>query len=253
MIDISAFLNKYNIHHHLNEDITIANVSDASAGIALTKRVLYEVVDQKTTLYLSGGRTPKTLYEELAQEELIKPGAVGIVDERFGKKFHGNSNEKMIRDTGLLRYLEILDIPYYPILQNETGRKETAEIYDEKVRHLNATFPQSVAILGLGVDGHTSSIAPNRKDFKNPMFEPDQNHLLVSEFKDPKSFYGERVGMTFLGLSMIDLNIVLIFGDDKQEALDAMFDDGKEEDIPARFYKRPDIAKKTLFITDQKV
>lgn len=266
MIDIHNVLKKHLIRYHENQGITVAPVPNASTGIALAKTVLYEIVTGKTALYLSGGKTPKILYEELAQEEQIRPAVVGIVDERFGKKFHGNSNEKMIRETGLQRYLEILDIPFYPILQNES-REQTAENYDEKVRHLTATFPQSIAILGIGTDGHTSSIAPNRNSstalpdgrkgseqkFINPMFDRTRSHLFVSEFDDPKSFYGERVGMTFLGLSMLDLLLVLIFGDDKSEAMELLFESGSEEEIPARFFKRPEIAAKTLFITDQSV
>lgn len=273
MIDLHTVLKKLSVRYHENEGITVAPVADATAGIALAKVVLYEIVDPRTTLYLSGGRTPKVLYEELAQEEMIRPGAVGIVDERFGKKFHGNSNEKLIRETGLQRYLEILDIPYYPILQNES-REKTAENYDEKVRHLNATFPKSVAILGIGVDGHTSSIAPNRnpstaltagrqgseEKFINPMFHPERSHLLVSEFNDPKSFYGERVGMTFLGLSMMDVLMVLVFGEDKAAAMGAMFNVKEglrqaqaEQEVPARFFKRPEIAAKTFIITDQNI
>lgn len=253
MIDLDSYLKKYSIRHHKNTDITIATVADADAGVLFAKKFLYESVTNKTAVYLSGGKTPKRLYEELADEESIKPGAVGMVDERYGKKFHGNSNEKMFRETGLLRYLEILDIPFYPILQNELSREETAELYDEKVRHVNATFPQSIAILGIGTDGHTSSIAPNRTDFKNPMFSTEENHLFVSSFNDPKSFYGERVGMTFLGLSMMDILVVMVFGIDKDIALQAMFTEGSEEEIPARFFKRPEIANKTLFITDQRV
>lgn len=253
MISISAYFSRYRIPHHLNQGITIASVSDAVAGVSLAKQILDEVVSRRTVLYLSGGRTPKALYEALADEESIKPGAVGMVDERFGKKFHGNSNEKMLRETGFLRYLEMIDIPFYPILQNETKREETANFYDEKMRHLNAVFPESVAILGIGNDGHTSSIAPKRKDFKNPLFDSTKSHLLVASLNDTKGFYGERVGMTFLGLSMIDLNIVLVFGEDKKIAMEAVFNDGSEEEIPARFYKRPEIATKTLFITDQKV
>lgn len=253
MMAITDYLSRYRIKHHLNQGIHIANIADAESGVSLANKILSELVSSRTTLYLSGGRTPKALYESLAHEETIRPGSVAMVDERYGKKFHGNSNEKMFRETGFPRYLEMINIPFFPILQNEASRDETAEIYDEKVRHLNATFPESVAILGIGADGHTSSIAPNRKDFKNPIFDPEQNHLMVSSFNDPKSFYGERVGMTFLGLSMIDLNIVLIFGQDKKDAMEAVFDDGKEEDIPARFFKRPEIANKTLFITDQNV
>jgi 6-phosphogluconolactonase/glucosamine-6-phosphate isomerase/deaminase len=42
-----------------------------------------------------------------------------------------------------------------------------------------------------------------------------------------------------------------VFGEDKQRALDGLFEEGAEEEIPARFFKRHEIAEKTLFITDQ--
>ena len=253
MTQLNESLKQHSIRNHINTGITVAQVVDMQVGIELADTILTDIVDRRTSLYLSGGNTPKGLYTKFAQEEHLHPGAVGLVDERFGKKFHDNSNEKMIAETGFTRYLEIKDIPFYPILQPELDREETALLYDEKVRHLTVTFPRSVAILGIGVDGHTSSVAPDRSDFKNPMFTPAQNSLFVSEFDDPKSFYGERVGMTFLGLSMLDTLVVLAFGDDKKEALERMFADGKEEDLPARFFKRPDIAEKTLFITDQNI
>jgi 6-phosphogluconolactonase/glucosamine-6-phosphate isomerase/deaminase len=34
-------------------------------------------------LFLSGGSTPKTLYEILAKEQKLKAGAVALIDERF--------------------------------------------------------------------------------------------------------------------------------------------------------------------------
>jgi 6-phosphogluconolactonase/glucosamine-6-phosphate isomerase/deaminase len=175
-----------------------------------------------------------------------------VVDERFGEKLHERSNEMMMKESGLLRYLELQNIPFYPILQSK-GREETADLYDEKVRELHAIFQRSVALLGIGSDGHTAGIAGNRKDFKNPLFDKERQHLLVSEFHDEAGMFQERVTMTFLGLSMTDLLVVLVFGDDKKEALNWMFADGSEEEIPARFYKRPDIAQKTIIITDQAI
>jgi 6-phosphogluconolactonase len=250
--EITKILKEKNILFHQNTGITIVTVANLHEGFNLTKEVLYSIVDPKTALYLSGGSTPKVLYEKLAEEETVNPGAVGLVDERYGKPFHDNSNEKMIRETGLLRYLQMRDIPFYPILQNKS-REDTAAGYDEKLRTLNATFQKSVALLGIGKDGHTSSLAPNRDDFTNQMFGAEKQHLLVSEFNDQKSDYKERVGMTFLGLAMQDVLILLVFGEDKKKALEAMFTEGKEEEIPARFFTRPEIAKKTLFITDQRL
>lgn len=255
MMIISDYLQKHHIPHHLNEGITILPAVNAGKGVDLAKELLYEIVDRKTVLYLSGGSTPKNLYTTLAKEELLDPAAVGMVDERYGKKFHEKSNEKMFRETGLLRYLQMRDIPFYPyIIDNDISREKAAGRYDQQMREWNATFQHSVAIMGIGQDGHTSGIAPNRgQEFNNPMFSEERKHLLVSEFDDPNSMYGERVSMTFLGISLLDHIIVLIFGDDKKHALELLFSDGSETDVPSRMYKRPDIAQKTLFITDQNV
>ena len=65
--------------------------------------------------------------------------------------------------------------------------------------------------------------------------------------------FKERITMTFLGLSMLDVFIVLVFGEDKKDALEKVFTEGPEEEVPGRFFKRPEIAKRTLLITDQKV
>lgn len=254
MTQIGIYLDQHNILHHSNQGITIATVSDAAAGVRLSEDLLNQIIDRTTVLYLSGGSTPKALYTNLAKAESIEPGAVAMVDERFGPKFHDKSNEKMMRETGLLRYLQMKNIPFYPILQGDGDRVATADKYDEQVRSLNATYRQSVAILGIGTDGHTSSLAPNRNgEFINPMFAPENSHLVVGEFDDPKSMYGQRVGMTFLGLSLLDALIVLVFGEDKKNALENLFEVGPEELIPSRFYKRPDISPKTLFITDHSV
>lgn len=252
MNPITEFLTKYSIRNHLNQGITICNVPDASTGIELAKGLLYEIVDKNTVLYLSGGSMQR-LYEMLAKEERLEPGAIGIIDERFGEPMHSNSNEKMISDTKLIRYLTFRDIPFNGVLQQGKTREEVAAAYDEKVRSLHATFQKHIGLIGIGPDGHISSIIPNRKDFHNPWFDANRQHVLVSEFNDPNSHYKERVGMTFLGLSMLDYLLVMAYGDSKQPMFNLMFESGNEEEIPARFFKRPEIAAKTLLITDQQV
>ena len=250
--DIELLFKKQNILNHKNQGITVVRVSDHKAGVELATKILYVLLDRKTVVYLSGG-SYQALYERLAREEELVPGAVGLIDERFGEPLHVSSNQLMIKNSGLLRYLEVRDIPFYPVLQSGKSREEVAEEYDQTIRKLNAVFPKSIGLLGIGQDGHISSIIPNRVDFQNPWFDADRKTLLVSEFDDPISHYKERVGMTFLGLEMLDLIVVMAFGAAKQKTLDLVFGEGSEKDIPARFFKRSEISKKTLLITDQRV
>jgi 6-phosphogluconolactonase/glucosamine-6-phosphate isomerase/deaminase len=79
----------------------------------------------------------------------------------------------------------------------------------------------------------------------------DSNSFVIGY--DDGGKYGERVTMSFLGLSMLDILLVLVFGKEKREALELVFSEGREEDVPGRFFKRPEIAKRTLLITDQEV
>jgi 6-phosphogluconolactonase/glucosamine-6-phosphate isomerase/deaminase len=249
---ITEYLNKHAIHNHQNQGITVCNVADIEAGVELAKGILYDIVDSNSVIYLSGG-TIQRLYEALAKEEQITPGAVGMIDERFGEPMHERSIEKMVRDTKLLKYLSFKNIPFYSIIQPGKTREEAAKAYDEKIRTLHATFKTHIGLIGIGPDGHISCVVQNRPDFHNPCFDPDRKDLVVSEFSDPNSHYKERVGMTFLGLSMLDQLLVWVFGDSKQAMFDLMFQDGKEDDLPARFFKRPEIAEKTVLITDQQV
>jgi 6-phosphogluconolactonase/glucosamine-6-phosphate isomerase/deaminase len=250
---ISRILKERHVLSHKNEGIEICRVAGATDGLKLAKELLYAIISTRSALFLSGGRTPKELYASLANEEKIEPGVVGLVDERYGEKFHENSNEKMLKDTGLLRYFQMRDITFHPVLVHGKSREETADEYDQQLRSILAIYPLSVAVLGVGLDGHTAGIAGNRKDFKNPVFDPSQSHMMVSEFDDPTGMYKERVTMTFHGLTMMDLLLVLVFGEDKKEALHELFSNGSEEEVPSRFFKRSDIASKTILITDQQV
>lgn len=230
-------------------------VKNSEEGIDLAKKKLYEIVDQQTLLFLSGGSTPKSLYESLAIEASLKAGAVAMVDERFGKPGHPFSNEKMIKETGLLSYLSNYNIRFYPILKGKDF-ESTAREYDELVRSLIFSFPKSIGIFGMGEDGHTAGIAPNKKDFQNPLFKKEQENLFVSHFDDGLDFesgFGKRITITFRAMEGLDILIVLVFGKNKKRALWKKFKDGFIEEIPARFFTRPEISSKTLLITDQKI
>lgn len=227
-------------------------VKNIDQGIERAKEVLYDIVDRKTALFLSGGKTPAPLYAAIAKEQILTPAAVGMVDERYGEPMHENSNEKMVQGTGLLRYLESQNIPFYPMLHEHLDVEQSAREYDSLTRKLFFGLPKSVAILGIGTDGHTASIMPNRRDFTDPLFEKEYQHQYVAYIDDPKK-YGKRITLTFEALSLMDRLLVFAFGKDKKKALKEIFEPGPINKIPARFLLQPEVAHKTLFLTDQKI
>jgi len=225
-------------------------------GLELAKEVVYRVANQKTAFFLSGGSTPKPLYEMFAKEEKLNVGAAAMIDERYGKPFHENSNEKMIKETGLLLYLKEKNIPFYSALEKDKNQEESILNYDEAIRYLLFNFPKNMAILGIGSDGHTAGMAPNKRDFSNSLFEEEKKGVFVGGFDDGKDFltgFGKRITLTFSALSMMDFLLILAFGKNKRKALGKMFEKGDLADLPARFYLEKDIVKKTLLITDQRV
>lgn len=261
--------------------IRTVTVPSVNIGIDLTKKLLGEILSRKSALYLSGGRTPKELYGELAREEKITPGIVGLVDERYGVPFHENSNELMLRESGILRYFQMRDIPFVPILssrhsgeernddsriemnrswisQDDKKRAILTEQYDQKLRELFATYQKHIAILGIGTDGHTAGIPADPAVWEEYHIAGRSKTEMVIDFDDQgpsagSGFYGQRITMSYLALSMMDVLLVLVFGKDKKRPLEWMMADGPEEEVPSRFFKRSDIAPKTLLITDQEL
>lgn len=259
MESLELILRKLHKPVFVKDGISIIQVENAKDGSQVAKDVLYALCDEKTALFLSGGKTPKLLYEKLAHEEKLRIGALAMIDERFGKPMHDKSNEKLIAKTGLLRYLEIRDIPFYSILQNKKSLalhlqgvklniESVAKEYDEIIRTIIFNIPKSVGVLGIGVDGHTAGLPAKVQNLEFRI----QNDLVVA-LEDFPGDFRERITLTFKALELFDVFLVLVFDSAKQNALKKMFENGSVEEIPARFYVQDEISKKTILITDQTI
>ncbi len=220
----------------------ILRVKDSKEGLNFAKETLYREVNQKTVLFMSGGKTPKPLYEEISKEKKLRCAAVAMTDDRYSMHFE-NSNEIMFKDSGIISYFEKSNISFYPILKKGLNRSQTAREYDDTVRFLLGHFKKSVAILGIGADGHIAGILPGAKISED---------LYVADFNFPDAEFPERVSLTFTTFSKFSLLIVLVFGEEKENALKLMVKKGSIEKIPARFLTQKNISGKTILITNQK-
>ena len=114
-----------------------------------------------STIALSGGSTPKLLYERLADpkepfREQVPWSRIHFfwTDERHVPPDHPESNYRMANEA-MLAHVPITRDNVHRIMSENPNAAEAAEQYEEVVpRRLD------LILLGLGSDGHTASIFP---------------------------------------------------------------------------------------------
>jgi len=123
------------------------------------------------TIALSGGGTPRGLYEMLAAppyREQIPWQRMHVFwgDERCVPPDHPGSNYRMAREA----LLDHVPIPAHNVhrIHGELGTEAAAQAYNAKLRaFFGAPWPTfDLVLLGLGNDGHTASLFPGSDALK---------------------------------------------------------------------------------------
>ncbi len=118
------------------------------------------------TIALSGGSTPKSLYELMAKQDLPwEKVHIFWGDERFVAPDHPDSNYNMTR----LAWLDHITIPktnIHPIPTVNIDSEESVNQYEQEIKDLflvqGNEIPQlDIILLGMGDDGHTASLFPH--------------------------------------------------------------------------------------------
>src|SRR5438874_9125161 len=128
------------------------NLDDLSRAAA--RMLLQRIEAGARSIGLSGGSTPKPLYELLGKSDELRkyPILWVIVDERYVPMDHPESNAGMIMKTlkpeRLLRFKTELGDP-----------ERTAQEFEREWRDLGVEQLDIVS-LGIGDDGHTASLFP---------------------------------------------------------------------------------------------
>lgn len=209
---------------------------------ALINRALDLVIEKMTTaiekrglctIALSGGGTPKPLYEALATQSLPWDKVhIFWGDERYVPPDHPDSNQRMARQA----WLNKVDIPEANIHPMPTGANNPladAQQHESELQTFFQVPPEDcpifdIILLGIGDDGHTASLFP---------------HTEALQVRDRLVTVGNKDGQPRITFSATLINhardvIFLVAGASKETALKAIFaEQGDDFTYPARLIR----------------
>jgi 6-phosphogluconolactonase len=200
-------------------------VQSASQAIASSGRF---------SIALSGGSTPKSLYELLATPEWSKRvdwARVHIFwgDERYVPPDHPDSNYGMT-NRALLSKVPVPKQNIHPVPTLLNDPSQTARAYEQELRTFfgNEGTPQfDFMLLGLGENGHTASLFPH-----TPVLH-ERKLLVASSYVDEVKAW--RITLTLPVINHARLIVFLASGSGKATVLREVLDGPRDpERLPAQ-------------------
>ena len=170
------------------------------------------------TIALSGGSTPKPLYEAIAWQQLPWDKIhVFWGDERYVPPDHPDSNQLMARRA----WLDRVDIPASNIHAMPTDEADPAVAADNYEKHLQEFFQTTsgdfpaldLILLGIGDDGHTASLFPHTEALQV------KDRLITVGSKDAMP----RITFTDTLINQARCVIFIVAGSNKRPALAQVF------------------------------
>ncbi|MCB1107259.1 MAG: 6-phosphogluconolactonase [Chlamydiia bacterium] len=167
---------------------------------------------------LSGGSTPKTIFEMLSS-----PSYSGEIDwtkvlifwgdERSVSPTSPESNFRMAMDAGL----KTLSIPPTHIfrMEAEDNIVENGKAYNAKIKEVLGSRPFDLVMLGMGEDGHTASLFPGTKALE------EKSALAVANEVPQKQTW--RMTLTYPCINAARNIAIYVLGKSKEEAVRKVF------------------------------
>lgn len=173
-----------------------------------------------TTLLLSGGTTPAPLYAAMASAPLPwERISVALVDERWVANSHEASNERMLRETllrGRAASCHFTGMKNAHLLGGAQGADEKRAVAECNRAYKALPKPWSVALLGMGADGHTASLFPDAEGLQHALNAKTHCAALHAQASGGAGEHTARMTLTPHALLQCEHLFLLITGRDKR-------------------------------------
>lgn len=193
---------------------------------------------------LSGGSTPKAIFEGLAIERNRKEVDWSRVlvfwsDERCVPPDDPDSNYRMAMESGFVH----LPIPLENIhrMKAEEDTEEYAKHYERTIEERLSSKPFDLIMLGMGNDGHTASLFPKTHGLHSP------GRLVIANYVPQMETW--RMTMTYDCINSAKRIAIYVLGKGKAETVKKVFQSDYDPDLyPIQKIGTP--AHKALWILD---
>lgn len=194
---------------------------------------------------LSGGSTPKEIYQKLASKtyrDCIDWSRVHLFwsDERSVPSTSPDSNYHMTLEAGL-KTLPIPDDHIHRMVAEEKI-EENAKLYQEHIQEILQNNSFDLIMLGMGEDGHTASLFPHTDGLK------ETKRLVIPNHVPQQDTW--RMTFTYPLINAAKLAAIYVLGDSKKERLASVLQP-KEEDPPFPIQQIGTKARPSLWIVDK--
>lgn len=192
-------------------------------GFATLKDAITTAITERgfCILGLSGGSTPKPIYEALGKEKIDWSKVwTFLVDDRYVRGDDPNSNQFLLRST----LLKNAAIPESQIIFPDTTLPlpQCVALYDQHLNSLLHKGPPDIVTLGMGDDGHIASLFP-------PLADDAFGPALVMHTMTEKFAVRDRMSVTVPVLTKATQAVFFLKGADKKKRWEEMMKSGEDE------------------------
>lgn len=204
------------MHSYIYEDAQEASAACAHKVVDLLEDRL--ATDSRATLAISGGSTPKLMFNELAKARLAWTNVhLFWVDERGVPPADAQSNYRLAKE----HFLDPAKFPSANVhrIQAELTPEVAARLYADELRAFFGLQPGEfppfdIIHRGMGPDAHTASLFPGE-----PLID-DHENLVGAVYVE--KFHQWRITLLPGVLQAARHTLMLVAGDDKAEPLRAV-------------------------------